>query len=239
MAVILVRASIPNITGLAKDMSVNDFVFNSPSSTAAAMAAVEDFYNGAHSTNGVAFYMNASLSRTASGLLEAYDITTTLGGAPHGSPTVTSTWSLGAVGPGTTALPDQMAAVVSYHADYAGALETGPSGAIPTPARAVREGAPATHTGRTRPKSTLRGRVYIGPCTVGGINAAGQMSSGFYDALSASGVALTASALGWAVWSRRTASVHDIIGGWVDDALGVQRRRNTLPRAKTPWVGFP
>jgi hypothetical protein len=240
LAVYLMRATLPNISGMARDEVVNDFVFNAPSTPEAAVLAVKDFYNvaGGGATNAVGAWLGSSLSRTTPFTISTYDITAHLNGSPHGSPISVDPFTL-ISNSAAPSLPDQIAVVLSYHAAYGGALETGPSGAIPTDASAIRQGAPATHTGRTRPKSSLRGRLYVGPLVQAAENGVGQVSVTCGGDMAKQAVTLMTAALGWCVWSRRTASVHNIIGGWTDWDFGVQRRRNVLPRQKVPWPLHP
>lgn len=240
MAVTLVRVTLPNINGLTSDEVVNDFVFNAPSSDAAAVTAVKAFYNAVPDgfTTSLDTYISGTISRTVLSTIQTYDLTGHLDGSPHGSPTSLTTMTLAATGV-ANALPDQLALVLSYHADYGTAFETGPTGAEPTDARARKEGAPATHTGKSRPKSSLRGRLYIGPLNLNGINAAGHLSASTGGIAAEAGQALMTAALGWCVWSRRLAAVHNIVGGWRDEELGVQRRRKEKAPIKTPWVGTP
>jgi hypothetical protein len=238
MPVWLIRTVLPNVSGLARDQVVNDFVFNEPSSEVAAVAAVKSFWTGDHTGGAaapLAAFINQTMSRTVNVQVEAYALDGHLDGSPHGSPDLTDAFALTAFS--GNALPDPMCGVLSYHADFGSALETGPAvTTIPTDARARKEGAPAVHAGRTRPKSSLRGRLYIGPLTVASINPLGVVSAGFAQSMAGSGEFLAGAALGWCVWSRRTASVHNIVAGWTDDELGVQRRHQTDTRGKTPWV---
>lgn len=243
MSVILVRTVLPNISGLAKDEVVNDFVFNAPTSTAAAVAAVTSFWTGDHTGGAsapVAGYLNSNVSRAVAALIQVYELDGHLDGSPHGSPSETDGLALTAAPEGGAILPDPLCGVMSYHAAYGTALETGPSSTtLPTDHRARVEGAPATHTGRTRPKSSLRGRLYIGPLASNAAGATGILAAGFTAALAGAGSYLTTAALGWCVWSRRNASVANIIGGWTDTEFGIQRRHNTEPRAKSPWPTLP
>jgi hypothetical protein len=241
MSVTLVRIALQNVSGMAKDQVVNDFVFNAPSSDADAVAAVTAIYNvspDGGGSNPLGLYINSEISRVAPVQWSTYDLTAHLDGSPHGSPTATGGFILR--GPSSTnQLPDQVAGVMSYHAIDASVLESGPSGPIPTPDRAVDEGAPATHVGNTRPKSSLRGRLYIGPLTIEAVQANGVTSAAFSASMQACGIKLMTDALGWCVWSRRTASVHNIVGGWTDTGFGVVRKRNTAARLKAAWTGHP
>jgi hypothetical protein len=237
MAVLLLRTVMPNVSGMAKDEVVNDFVFNEPSSSADCITAVKSFWVGDHTGGGsapVAGYINLSVSRLVHTMIQVYTLDGHLDGSPHGSPTAIDTTLVLTAAP-VNSLPDPLAGVLSYHAAYGTAEEVGPVGAIPSDARARHEGAPTTHSGRSRPKSSLRGRVYIGPVATNSIGGLGGISAGFAASLAGAGNFLMTAALGWCVWSRRTASVHNIIGGWVDNELGVQRRRNTNPTGKSVW----
>lgn len=154
MSVYLVRTTLPNITGMARDEVVNDFCFNAPSSLAACFTAVESFWNGDHTGGAsapLAGYINASISRTVQATIQGYLLDGHLDGSPHGSPALADVFTMTAAP--ANALPDPVCGVLSYNAAYGAALETGPEvTTLPTDPRARREGAPATHSGHTRPK---------------------------------------------------------------------------------------
>jgi hypothetical protein len=237
----LIRATYPNVSGMAADEFVNSFAFHAPVSNATAVAAVKSFYDDtAAGGTGTPLHhwLGGLVSRTTPGIIQCYDITGHLDGSPHGSPILTVPLALPDAVPAQS-LPEQLAVVISYHADYAGAIEAGPAGPIPTDDFAQDEGAPATHTGRTRPRGSLRGRIFFGPVGVLSINALGSASADIVATTQAAAHTLMSTGLGWAVWSRRTSSMHNIVGGWVDNELGVVRGRREKAQSKTPWTGAP
>ena len=39
----------------------------------------------------------------------------------------------------------------------------------------------------------------------------------------------------WVLWSRANNAMHNIVGGWVEDAYDTQRARGTAPTSRTTW----
>lgn len=237
MVVYLLKVTFPNVSGIVADESVNDFVFNAPSTPEAAGVAVMAFYNAAHGgADPLAGNLGAELSRAASvASIDTYDITSHLDGSPHGSPLFTTMFTLGAAGV-STSLPAQVAMGLSYNADFGTTLEHGPTATRPSDHAAIREGAPATHTVKTRPKASLRGRLYLGPCISQVIDSEGNLSTPAKNTLNKSAKFLRDAALGWAVWSRVNHDVHNVVGGWVNDELTIQRRRRLHAPTKSSWT---
>ena len=250
MSVILCVAQFQGVSGLPRDVVQNSFVFESGTLSAVLAIgppAVIDFYNNLHTVviGGVTFtqttrigaYIGSQIARGATAHVKSYDITANLDGSPHGTPVQDDVFTLPASFD-TPFLPDEVAACVSYHGDFTGLLEVGAvDTAIPTDEAAIDEGAPATHTGRDRPKQRHRGRFYIGPLTATGTvatTAPCHLNSIFWNDLTAA----TAKALlgltgaNWRVWSRRDAAVYTVTGGFVDNAFDTQRRRGAKATAR-------
>jgi len=86
-----------------------------------------------------------------------------------------------------------------------------------------------------------RGRVYIGPLNTNAL-ASGQTSDarvdgGFRDVLCAAASRLVESLLPLTliVWSPTSGLQIPVVGGWVDDAFDIQRRRGMDATTRTTW----
>lgn len=237
MSQFLARAVLPSVSGIAADESVNDLAFTTTSSVGVLSTAVETFFTHVYSAGeSVGSFLSPDISRVTSACsVEIYDIAGHLDGSPHGSPIsiVPFTMSASLADP---SLPEQVAVTLSMHASYGLALEHGPTETIPTDHRAQVEGAPSTHTAKSRPRSSLRGRIFIGPLNTGAIGATvGNSNVDLQTTLKDAAVALLASEPGWSVWSRRLAALNAITGGWIDADLSVIRRRKLKTPVKVVW----
>lgn len=167
-------------TNTWENAASNTFTFTaSGASTAdnvsAIQAAITAFYNtaAAGANEPMSYYLAGTLSRAAGATVtDFYDVTADLSGVPTGAPLASNVWQLGP-NSDTFDLPSACCCMISFRAAYGGAPVKGPSAPIPTPERAIKEGAPATHPGFTRPQSRLRGRCYLGPLN-GAASAAAQ-----------------------------------------------------------------
>jgi hypothetical protein len=236
MTVFLGRTVMHNVNGVGSDGSTVDLTFNGATTAGDVWAAVQLFWNHVYTTgHALSSFISTEMSRAANdALVEVYDITGHLDGSPHGSPVVIAPFTLGAAT--GTKLPPQLCGVLSFHAPYGVVLEHGPASAtIPTDEAAQDEGAPAVHSGKTRPRSSLRGRAYIGPCDSSALASTGKLDGFFETAMKDSAEALVAAALGWSVWSRATATTHPVIQGWTQADFGTQRRRKHKLPVLTPW----
>jgi hypothetical protein len=241
MVTFLERIVLPNIDGVQADSATMDFVFDQGEGTTLYTPATEtllvNFMNtGADGGNALSYYMSGQLSHLAHmATVESYEVAGHLDGSAHGSPISSTAFTLGS-GPAGSDLPTQVAATISYHASFGVTLTEGPIGLVPTDARARKEGAPATHSGRPRPQSSLRGRVFIGPLNTHALAnpGDGSLAPDFVAALVAGAKNLAASQ--WAVWSRKNASCAPIIGGWVDNYPTTIRRRRPKTTTKTVWT---
>lgn len=175
------------------------------------------FYNvaAAGSALSISKYLGQQVDTGAGkAQIKAYDVTTELSGAPHGSPIASFNWTVGTVG-GTSPVPSGVAACLSYRAGYAGDVEF-------------------NLTAHTRPRSSDRGRFYIGP--VDGIalmwdpsSRRVKFTSAFLnDCLSSLKQLFTAATPNFtlAVWSRKRAAMKDAAVGEMDDRPDYQRRRS-------------
>ena len=234
---ILVRATLPDISGVAADAVTNQFVFTSID-VAGAEAAVIDFYNGANTTEALAGYIGASRTRVANAsVIQTYDIGPFMHGEPHGSPLTNDNWTLGA--PSGNEMPDQVALVLGIHGDVSALPEHGATVPRPVSEEAIDQGAPGpTYLAKSRPRASLRGRLYIGPCTLASLSALGEVDAQFTtDATQAlHRLRLSLGVGAWCVWSRTYGTTTPVIGGWIDLEYGVQRRRKDRTPSRTVWV---
>jgi len=239
MADTLVRVTLANVSGVGADSYVNDFVFSGSVALTALVTSVQAFYNSGTTGTILAEVIGAVVSRTANACyIDTYDLTGHLDGSPHGSPTSHTAFTLTpSLSSGITQLPYQDCLVLSTRANYGTALERGPTASMPTPESAQDDGAPATHMGSTRPRASLRGRLYIGPLNSAALDGNGRTASGAggTSRLKIQAPALLAAQPSWSVWSRRTASTHPIVQGWIDDEAGVRRTRRTKIAGKVAW----
>jgi hypothetical protein len=240
----LARVTIPNKNGLAVDAVVNTFAFDVDATDTAKQAdvftAVAGFYDGNNAVSGENVIESIAASHDViHPLVELYDLTSHLDGSNLGSPVATAapTWArLGSRS--TAAAGGQLAACIVFHADY-DVPEVGASGSIPSTDEAQDQGAPATHTGVTRPRARERGRIYIGPLNQGDTttdtNGNPLLTAGVAGTLQAASVALMAQPVSWSVWSRRDSQLRHVTHGWVDLGIKTQRGREFRPNTRNNW----
>lgn len=227
----LVRAVMSNATGLPEDEVINDFAFKGPiagvgtDEATDAFNVIDTFYRtNTAGGSAVGKWISQSVSRAVTHRLEAYHITA----GPLGSPFATQDW----LGPPVPAeagnnLPNEVAAVLSFHASLTGIAE---------------------EAGATRPKARRRGRIYVGPLLTGAVDVTTpnpHMSDLFQLTLRQAAVRLRDEAsvlwgdgdegMGWQVWSRADAILRPVVGGWTDTAPDTQRRRGQAPTSRTVW----
>lgn len=223
---VLVRAVMENVTGLPEDRVTNDFAFKTgataPTQTEIddCIALVDYFYRGVPGAgiNIPSSYISETINRAATHLIEVYSITA-LG---LGSPIYSEPW-LGPVTAGfATNLPNEVAAVLSFHATLVGTVEEGPGG--------------------TRPRARRRGRIYFGPLGAGALDMADpnpRLNADFLTVLRTAGGNLRdGSALEgtpWCVWSRVDEELRVVTGGWTDDEPDTQRRRGNTASTRVTW----
>lgn len=224
MTVNLVVVKFPHVSGLPRDTVVNTFVFqasNQANVDAVVDGVFPELYNNAFGGHSIAEYLGNRLSRSSNAAsYTQYDITSALDGSPHGGPVRTTHFTLGNATSGTYELPEELSLVVSYHSDYGILSET---------------------VGSTRPKQRHRGRVYIGPLN----NSAHPSSTGnesrpdstfvttLYNAFNTQ--LLAGASPNWVGWSRQNAAVYTVVGGFIDDAWDIQRRRGVAAAGRTAF----
>jgi len=181
---------------------------------------VKTFYNA------IAGRVGEQVSRTANAIESAaYDLDMADIHHAFGSPVTLLMWTLGA-STATGPLPNEMAAVISFRADY---------------------GTDPEHGGTTRPRADDRGRIYIGPLDRSASQVVTLPSGQKYAVLEATFVsdmstaisALKSAASGHGfdlgVWSRKNAVMKDAIFKSVDQSFDVQRRREVEPPGIHTW----
>lgn len=85
-----------------------------------------------------------------------------------------------------------------------------------------------------------RGRVYLGPLNVSVIGDNSMFTSTFYNVVvGAAGALLTASNAAsdwaWIVYSPTAEQGYPVVGGWVDNAVDIQRRRGFRASVRTTF----
>jgi len=233
-APLLVKTTIPDVSGIAADAVTNSFVF-AASHFIPIEIAVLNFWTHANTSASLGGWLGVSRSRVANAcMIQTYELDGFLHGEPHGSPIHSAFWTLPAAFEANQ-LADQLCAVLSYHAILSAEPEHGPMATRPTTEAAQDQGAPALHSVKSRPRAGLRGRLYVGPL---GLTANEGVTGDLRDLLIAdlkqAAVRLVAEAA-WSVWSRVLGTVTPIVGGWVDKEFGVQRRRTDKARTKLTW----
>lgn len=221
---ILVRAVMTADSGLVEDQVINDFAFRHQSGLAPTTAelddlagAVDDFYNSIDVGTGYcpAHFISTHVDRAATHELEFVNIAT------GGSPVYSVPW-LGPVAPeGDTNLPNEVAAVLSFHGTLTGILE---------------------EVGATRPRARRRGRLYVGPLRNNSINGslpAPTLGTALLTALRTNANvmfdAADAAGFTWSVWSRMANELYAVVGGWTDNAPDTQRRRGQVSSARVTY----
>lgn len=223
---ILVRALMQGVSGLPRDVYVNDFAFHWRGSGAPAdsdltnlFGDVDLFYNHVGTgTFKVSKFIGQAVDRAATHELAAYTIA-----VPMGSPRLTAPW-LGPAAPATVDhnLPTEVAGVVSFYADLTGVLE---------------------ESGATRPRARRRGRLYVGPLTTDAVIISDDnplLNPSFTQIMRESIDAMAAAALAhdfdFSVWSRADATLRTVIAGWTDNAPDTQRRRGATSTSRTTFT---
>lgn len=217
---VLVRSVMTAASGLPRDVIVNDWAFRLPGAPVAQdytdmFGWVDDFFNDVGSTGtAVGSFISNFVNRGATHSLQAY----TIAAGGLGSPVAEIDW-LGPNAAGAdNGLPTECAGVLSFHADLTSILE---------------------EAGATRPRARRRGRVFIGPLTLGGVTTTTQpymLGSGFRASLAAAGLKLRDdSGDTWSVWSRTDQTLRPVVAGWTDNAPDTQRRRGPRATVRSTW----
>lgn len=192
----------------------------------------------------LASYISNDVTRATNGLTgTVYDISSSLGGGPVGSPYSSGGLTLGAAHSGSYPLPQELACCVGYTATYGTVLERGGTVTLPSTDSAIDQGAPTTHTGVERPRARLRGRVFLGPFNDTTMATDhGEPISTFISDMLVWGEAVfntqqsgTSNQFNPVVWSRRNANVNLVDQISVNPYWAIQRRRGdtTVNRVNT------
>lgn len=232
MLIDLVTVEFQHRSGLKRDNPVNGFVFASEADLALGdLIAIETKLTAFFNTNvtgtsvNVAQFMSSAISRTVAPIFRHYNLDGHLNGSAHGSPVRTNPMALlAAPTSGSVNLPSEVAACMSFSADYGTDAEFSPT---------------------ARPRSRDRGRVFIGPLNTSAIDEdittkRAHLISSFKDTLGGAGARLmnahSTDASAWVVWSRKNAAVKDVTSIQVDDAFDTQRRRGERPLVRSTYT---
>lgn len=226
-----VVATLARLSGIDKDAVQNTFYFEGEVGAftlADATSCLTSFYNGkaaAGSSANLAYWYSACMSRATNA--NSFKVTTIDPVTGFQESIIgEAQWTLGQMAggsPGTGSYPPEIAIAATYHGLKT--AEIGPND--------------------TRPMSRRRGRIYLGPLIIGvgaedastkeirvvstlRNTAAAAMHELHADAAAAGGT--------WVVHSKTSGTTWEVLGGWVDDAWDVQRRRGNLPTVKTTWA---
>lgn len=243
------KVVLPSLVNGTDNVSIDFIVEATGSDTSLDFAtaqtpqnAIENFFLSTLGTHPIGAYISQDIDRTANACsIQWTDITAHLDGSPAGAAFRTDTFTLPAV-VGGSPLPPQIAAVVAYRRDYGTDLEHGANASLPTDEAAIDEGAPATHTGATRPRARDRGRFYLGPlCTICLDPAGGGalVATPFKNDLTIGLQTLygtynggAANQFAFVQWSRRAASVGNVSRFYINESFGVIRRRGDTTQSR-------
>ena len=214
--IIRVNVTMPYITGLPRDVSINTFHFmweDTNDLDATLVDALSGFYNDVwgSATKPISDYMSRYFDNaTDHSGITVYDA------QAEGGPIGGDTWTL-AQGDDQDTLPFEVSVALSYIGDGSGV-----------------------------PLKRRRGRIYVGPINLGAANLTsngpGSPSTGFEQSLVgaatelANNAALAAVGLRWAVYSRVNDAAYPITQGWVDNEFDTQRRRQVRATSRETWT---
>lgn len=229
-----VSAVFPYRSGLAEDVSINVWHFRTvdPEPTEAeittAATSLIDFYyeppSDASTTDTIAQAMapwiNFSFSNCYLRIVGVDQVT----GAELGAAIITNYDGPSQPDPSDSNLPLEVAICCSFKGYYS--------------------------EGPVLERARRRGRVYIGPLndTVlqgNGTAAPPRPSVDFVNLLTAkmqdlrenaqTGAGTGGASAPWVIWSRAGGAIHNVVGGWVDNAWDTQRRRGNETTTRTQW----
>lgn len=216
----LTTVTFEHDSGLPEDRVVNSFAWTAPDLAtlrAFTTAGLPDFYNAVHAPGAdpLCFWMSPRLNTLANvSKVNYYDVTTHLDGSPHGSPIAVESFTLGTSAV-ANAMPEEVAAVISWHGDLTGLVE---------------------ELGTTRPRARHRGRVFIGPLNIQGLGTDGRITTPMLNSMHGAGLFILSSVGGlFSIWSRKDAAMYTATGGFADNAFDTQRRRGTDASARQTW----
>jgi hypothetical protein len=229
---LLATVTMPYTSGLAEDVSINNFAIIAdpawtPGDVGQISTALATFYNVAPAlgSNVLASYLGGAVSRVASACtIDVYDITGNEDGSPHGSPVASDTFTLGPSDGAATAHPQEAAMVITLRAlGWTTALVEVPDADLP-PDGLV-----------DRPKQRHSGRLFLGPLnTKAGTD---RPNTAFMDSCRGAVIELVADleANGHtlSVWSRKDAILRQVTAVQTDNAWDTLRSRTLQPTVRT------
>jgi hypothetical protein len=245
----LVRVTLPELSGIPQDATVNNFALNEPTGASPGVALSDATNPLAIFYNAIGSWLSHTLDRTIGHQrVDYYDITTHEGGSPHGSPVFSASFGI-AIAAATTSqnTPADAACVLSLTSStIANVLEHGQIPvALPSSESAIDQGAPISHQGLQRPKGRQRGRIYLGPLDQSAFESTGSgeavIAVGLRTALVSAASALKTNWAAltlpktWCTWSRRDATLYPVAHGWVDDRIDTVRRRKPKATIRTTF----
>lgn len=226
----LARVTFQDGAGLPEDAVVMSFAFTGAAGSLTVSdtdeietALVEFFNTNTAAGDNVAEFLGSRLSRAAgASTIEHYDLGEPVS-LPLGSPIKTDTFTLAAIGTGSTQLPDDVAVALSFHANLTDVPE---------------------EVGNTRPAARRRGRIYFGPLhssasDQGSTSTPAMVSTAFRTTLAQAAARLKIYAFTeaqWGVWSRVDGVVRPVVGGFVDNAFDTVRSRGRKATTRLTWT---
>lgn len=228
---------LPYQSELPEDLAVNDFYFlgtNAGSDLATDVTSLTTrllaFYNNIPTgqTKQISDYIGDQVLRTVNACSFSYYFSPDIAPPPTqwGSPDAVVNWTIGP-DDNVGVLPAEVAIVASFHGDLTDIPETA---ANPTPPPAI-----------IRPASRRRGRIYLGPLNTAAGAQGGPNNDLLLSTVSAVVVAAMADLeadnddLQWVVYSPTGGELHQVVGGYVDNAFDTQRRRGSAATARFSW----
>lgn len=215
MPVLRGLVQMPHTNALPEDVSVNNWYFRTPDTLSATFTdiatALRTFYTGIQS-------MYAATRDLAKTTITFYDMASPKPRPPLGVA------PLGLAGTGGTGnAPGELSIVLTFHGQKVAGQRF----------------------------ARRRGRIYIGPLAGTGANDM-YVPTGYIATLTGQALALKGTSdlapWSWVVYSETQAEAPnppnvfpdtDIVGGWVDNAWDIQRRRGYRDTTKTTWGSLP
>lgn len=222
------------LSNLPQDRYINTFAFHKPAGgvTGADSSHIAELLTEFYATpvpghaDPIASYLSKAIIPEPDPVINIYDADAT--GSPIAVESILGFAPAGHV----PSLPHEVALCLSFHGDVSALGEEGPVDPV---------------TGKkTRPRARRRGRVFIGPLSSSALAAVNDVPGRPLPelvtmiSLAANRMMIDSSGLApgmkWAVHSRKTGEMHDVVGGFVDNEFDTQRRRGGV---STSRVLFP
>lgn len=229
-----VQVTLPSVSAAPRDAVVNTFAVRSASDWVGGAGDLGEItiplaqlyttgYNGINSAIGG--HLGPHLSRETNACrIKVYDVTTTMGGQPHGSPIAEDGFTLPAPY-AAGQLPHEVALVARLRSANAGSQ----------PVEAPDSSDPGTAVDRPRQRQT--GRVYFGPFIPATNGADGRPVDNIRTAIANAFVGIAGLLNGQqhqlSVWSRSNGAFYQAAFVAVDDAWDTIRARGVRPTALT------